>query len=60
MNEKWTKNANCERPYCCGLTDLHGLMGWVVVGTGTGSDAPTRQFSNEPKNSPNGSEMTEI
>ena len=45
---------------CRGLTDPHGLMGWVVAGTGTGSDAPTCQFSNEPKNSPNGSEMTEI
>ena len=43
---------------CRGLTDPHGLMGWVFAGTGTGSDAPTRQFSNEPKNSPNGSEMT--
>ena len=36
-----------------GLTDPHGLMGWVVAGTGTGLDAPTCQFSNEPKNSPN-------
>ena len=25
MNEKWTQNANCERPYCFANLCLNGL-----------------------------------